>query len=434
MKHFKIDRPWFWIIAIALHALFFGKQLFFGTTLLQDSKEYLFAAENLIQHHTLYAWDLNQPYNAIWLTKRPILYPLILSLFKLLSCGNNGVFLFFLLLAQNLASLFSLKLAETILKKYAELKDYKYVLFFLLLTPAQAIYANLIMSEIWLELVLILILHFLLVQKDNTQKILWLSGLCILAMSLKPVMILMAFCLPLYCLWKFKFWEILQPLLVGLLPIVFLSSVTLINGERTGYAHYSSITNINLLKYNAYTLLMHEKGTTYADSVIDAIQSKAALQPSFRVEQQFTKMEGQRIVMAHWSAYVYLHIRGMLFCFLDPGRFDITQFFGLEHRSNLLYETNKKNNFKAILSVFMNPAGVFLLLVFVANIIKGLLVLKFIFSKTISSGFKIILLFIPAYIVFLTGPIGSSRFAMPFFPILMIILLISLSKQKSKVL
>jgi hypothetical protein len=168
--------------------------------------------------------------------------------------------------------------------------------------------------------------------------------------------------------------------------------------------------------------------------VFDAIQSKAALQPSFRVEQQFIKMEGQRIVRDHWSAYVYLHIRGMLFCILDPGRFDITQFFGLEHHSNLLYEMNKKNNFKDILSVFLNPAGVFLLLIFLTNIIKGLLVLKFIFSKTISSGFKIILLFIPGYLVFLTGPIGSSRFAMPFFPILLIILLISISQQKSDVL
>jgi len=423
----------FWMVAIGLHCLFFLIQVLGPTTMLQDSKEYLFAADNLLNTHQLYCWNLNETFNPDYLTKRPFLFPSILALLKLLSFGNFKLFVVILLILQNLISLFNLKLMLKFVFHFTEKLNFKMALILLILTPAQIIYANLIMSEIWLQLVIMLTLNYFLFYRDNPKWQFIGSLLCIAGMALKPVYIFWVLLFPLFTIYNNRKKMRLKLIGITLLPLLFFVFTLQWNEQRTGMKQYSSISTINLFHYNAYTLLIHEKGVYKADSIIDDISLRASQQNAYKQQQVFKNNAANALIKANLGAYFYLHMRGVVLCVLDPGRFDITQFFHLPHTQNLVYESSKKNNLNALLNSFINPLGLILIGLLIFNFIKLLIAIRFVFLKGISIANKFLMLLFPIYILMLTGPIGSSRFAMPIMPIYLGIILISLSAKKKEV-
>ena len=423
----------FWIIAIGLHCLFFLIQVLGPTTMLQDSKEYLFAADNLLNAHQLYCWDLSETFNPDYLTKRPFLFPSILALIKFLSFGNSKLFVIILLILQNLISLFNLKLMLKFVFHFTEKFNFKMAIILLILTPAQIIYANLIMSEIWLQLVIILTLNYFIFYRDNPKWQFIGSLLCIAGMALKPVYIFWVLLFPLFTIYNNRKKMRLKLIGFTLLPLLFFVFTLQWNEQRTGMKQYSSISTINLLHYNAYTLLIHEKGIHKADSIIDDISLRASQQNAYKQQQVFKNNAANALIKANLGTYFYLHMRGVVLCVLDPGRFDITQFFHLPHTQNLVYESSKKNNLNALLNSFRNPLGLILIGLLIFNFIKLIIAIRFVFLKDISIANKFLMLLFPIYILMLTGPIGSSRFAMPIMPIYLGIILISLSAKKQEV-
>lgn len=432
-----MNRKYFWPLIIALHLLFMGKQLLFENSLLQDSKEYLFAAHNLRESHTLYAWDLDEAYNPGWLTKRPFLYPTILALAGYASCGSGSLFLFITYLLQNLCSLLSISLALKIAKRYRDPLPPVYSVLFLLLSLSQMIYANLIMTEIWLQLCLVVIAYLLLVKPFTQRTILYTSLLLIASMALKPVMMFTAFCFPVYYLLRaFRKLKVVT-MLVALLPLLFYFSSCKVNEVRTGYYHYSSISNYNLLHYNTYAMLLNKYGMHAADSMVDSITAGSLRKPSYASQQIFVKQQCTELIKGHFWLYTYLHVRGMALCLLDPGRFDITQFFGLPHTENLIYETNQQNRIGKIIGIFANPPGILLLVLMLFNLYKIYILLRFCFrsrssNPSLSAHDKLLILFFPVYILFFTGPIGTSRFAMPFIPFVLLAFLLVAGRRKNK--
>jgi hypothetical protein len=418
-----LDKRRFWILIIGFHALFFGKQLFFGHSMLQDSKEYLFAAENIIHHHTLYAWDLDTAYNTNWLTKRPFLYPGILAAVKMLSFGSRPFFFFLIYLLQNLASLFCLSLIMKIASRYLQNINYTHAALFLLFSVSQVIYANLVMSEIWLQLCMVSIVYLLLMRPANTRILLYTGLLLIAGMSLKPVLIFTAFCFPIYYILsafrnlRYKY------LLITFLPLLFYFSICKVNERRTGYFHYSSISNINLLHYNTFSMLLYQYDQQKADSIVDKINFDARQQGSYAAQQVYIRKACAGLIRKNLLLYTWLHIRGAIYCVLDPGRFDFTQFFNLPHQKNLIYETNKKGILDNIIRLFFNPLGILLGCLFIFNIFKICVILRFTFSRIIMRPIRYIILFFPVYILFFTGPIGTSRFYMPFIPLVFLMFL-----------
>ncbi|MEZ4804142.1 MAG: hypothetical protein R2852_01270 [Bacteroidia bacterium] len=423
-----MDKNRFWIILIVVHLLFFSKQMFIGNSLIQDSKEYLFAANNIIEHQTLYAWNLNHAFNADWLTKRPILYPLILAILKILSFGSSYIFYFLIYALQNIISLASIYLCLKITEHFKIKVNWWKATLFMVLCVSQFIYANMIMSEIWLQFTLISILYFSLTRSLNTKTTGILVFLIIAAMSLKPVMIFATLAMPfvfIFICMKSGNWV---RLFIVFIPLLFFLSVSAINKERTGYFHYSSISTINLLHYNTYSVLMHEYGQKTADSIIDNIHTRAQIMSSYSEEQMEIQKSCKTQLFEHIGTYTFLHFRGILFCLMDPGRFDFTQFFNLTHKQNLLYESNKEGGIFRILKSFQNPLGILLMGLLLFNLYKIFLWIKFITSKHFKWGTKLLLLAIPIYILGLTGPIGTSRFFMPLIPFIFLIFLL-VSKQ-----
>lgn len=420
----------FWFLVIGIHCCFLLLQLLGQTTILQDTKEYLFAADNLIHAGQLYAWDLNETLNYDYFTKRPILFPSILAFFKLLSFGNFKVFLCLLLIVQNFISLLNIHFLLKFVFHFTKKINYNLAFALLILTPAQVIYANLIMSEIWLQLVIMLLLNYFLFHRQNSKWHLIAALLCIAGIALKPVFVFWIILFPLLIFYFNRKTLNIQIIGIGLLPAIYLFIAFQWNENRTGAYQYSSISTINLLHYNAYTVLIHEKGVAQADSIIDKITFNANLLKTYGEQQTYKEKAAKMIINANLGTYLYLHLRGQLVCLLDPGRFDITQFFNLPHRQNLLYESHQKNNQYSIIKSFLNPLGLFLIGLLLVNCIKLVLAFRFLFKKGLQGYYKFLLLIFPVYLIALTGPLGSSRFAMPILPIYCTIVLISLSTIK----
>lgn len=423
-----MNRKSFWIILASVHALFFLKQVLVYNSLLQDSVEYLFAADNLMQKGTLYAWNLNFAFNADWLTKRPFLYPSILIAFKSISFQSNTLFFILIYLAQNLISLnnirLSLKLADRFNPGFSHLK----ALLFMLLSLSQVIYANLIMCEIWLQACFIGITYILLTHPNGNRKFLYIALLMMAAMALKPVFMPAAILFPILMILAFRKQLKVSYLSIALLPLLFAQISSVINEKRTGYRQYSSISTINLIHYNTYIMLMSEYGTQKADSLVDDIKLRTRGM-SYADRQEFITDECKTLIKQHLGRYTYLHLRGIAFALADPGRFDFTQFFNLAHKGNLIYQTNQKGMLGKVLQSFLNPLGLWLMLILLFNLFRVYKAIDFLFQKRYAWPFKLLIMAIPTYILALTGPIGTSRFFMPLVPIALLVFLLSLRPQ-----
>ncbi len=418
----------FWLLIISFHALFFLKQIFFGNSLLQDSREYIYAADNIITYKTLYAWNLQDSFDNNWLTKRPFLYPSILAVAKLATFGHEKPFFILVYALQNLASLLSVFLALRIARRFTLRINRFHAFLFVLFSPAQAIYANMVMSEIWLQLCMVTVVYILLLFPRNTRSTFYIALLLIAGLSLKPVLLFTVFLLPLYYLITSYKAIRFKHLALTFLPLLFYFSACKVNERRTGYFHYSSISNINLLHYNTYSMLLNRHGMTKADSIVDAIRAEARLQGDYKEQQQYIRQACTKLVGNDIILYAWLHLRGAALCLLDPGRFDLTQFFGLPHKTNLIYETNKEGGLKRIWQSFMNPLGVVLAVLLLFNLFKIYVIGRFAFSRILTVKTKLTLLFFPLYILFFTGPIGTSRFYMPLIPFVLIMLLLNAKK------
>jgi hypothetical protein len=300
----------------------------------------------------------------------------------------------------------------------------------MLLSVSQLIYANFIMCEIWLQATFIGITFLLLTHENSFKKFLYISLLLIAAMSLKPVVMPAAVIYPIILLIAFNKKTKISYFLISLLPVFFTYTSSLINESRTGYRQYSSISTINLLHYNSYVMLMQTYGTHKADSIIDNIKLQTRGM-SYSDRQSFIENSCKKLIGDHLATYTYLHLRGVVFALIDPGRFDFTQFFHLAHKSNLIYQTNQKGTFGKILQSFMNPLGFLLILILMFNLFRLIKAIDFLFQKRYSWPFKLLVFSIPVYILALTGPIGTSRFFMPLIPIALLIYLLSTKPQSS---
>lgn len=413
---------------IGLHAAFMFKQIFFGNSLLQDSREYLYAADNLLNHQTLYAWNLNHAYNPDWLSKRPPLYPLILALFRLLSAGSETLFLLLLYTVQNALSILSLRMGLQILKATGgKLQPWK-IWLYVSLSFAQFIYANMVMCEIWLQFCITAFVWLFVQRHGQARKWLLAALLLTAGTALKPVLMFACLLFPLfYLLLEIKQFKA-TVFALCLIPALFVAGISAWNQKRSGYFHYSSISGINLLHYNTYSLLMYKYGSRYADSTVDDIKTRARLLKHYAAGQVLIKHECANIIRKHLPVYAYLHIRGMLFCLVDPGKFDLTQFFGLPHTRNMLYASNQPGLKDKLALYFSGVVGVFLGILIHFHLLRLFLLLRFIFSRRFRLVLRAGLLIIPLYVVFLTGPIGASRFLMPLIPLLMAMCLAAAGK------
>jgi len=426
----------FTIGLIFIHLLFFifavynNNYYFAGLKFeITDSFQYLTEAKNIVEQGVFYCGDLNKPINFDFYTLRPPIYPLFLSLFYLFKAP-----LFVIIFFQNIISITSIYLVRKTLFLFNYKTKYDVIFVILLaLTPSQFIYANTIFSEVVFQFFIVLMLRnaLLFIYFKEKKYLIWYSLALILAAFTKPVMYLFIFPSLIYMLflsYKIKKWH---PVILSILPVFAILLMLSWNYKRTNKYQYSSIQTINLLNYNTRLFLMSKKGYAYADKFIDSIHNNADEIQDYAKRTTYLNTASQNILSNNFIGYGFYHLKGSILATLDPGRYDISNFFLLNTKNvkqkGILYHINNGGIFsvlKFLINTYSIPLLLFLGLILFLNVFKLLSLVLFVFNKRINLNFKIIVLGLLLYIILLAGPVGASRYFMPLVPLIIGVILI----------
>ncbi len=395
--------------------------IFSGNIQMADSVEYLVQAENLFQYGSRCSVPLIEGNcDPLYLTKRPPVYPLFAGLFMWL-----GAPVFILLIFQNLLSLFNIYVMVRLMREW-KVGGIAIALGLSLINITQFIYANVLMSELLLQ-TWFLLLVFCISKYFSSGKsgFVGLAALTlVLAMLTKPVAYPLSVLFAGFFLWRAVRERTAIGGLWAVIPLVTVIAYSGWNEQQTGYRHFSSIQNINLVDYNTNFFLRSTYGVEVADSVLREIYTGVEDFETFEEKQVFLRKQSTDILSNHLIAYGWWHFRGAMRGFFDPGRFDLYNFAGIEGETEegLLYKLNEEGIGAALNHLLKGPGFLtFLLFVtFLFNTVIFFSWLGILLVKRLPAYQLALILFLPIYVAFATGPLNASRFMLPVLPFLLI--------------
>ena len=418
---------WVWLVLVVAHALALGWALYARAWDFPDSGRYSQAAANLRLHGELYArpWPASPPKGqAIQeFTIRPPGYPLAVMIFDK---GQREPVL--LLLLQNLLSVLNLAVVLQWWGRRVRPTRRQWVgaLALLLTFPGQFIYANAVMSELLLQAVVLVMmgagLYFI-----ETKANKWWALACAAsaaALLIKPVFYPMAWvgaAAGVCAAWR---WKRSLLALVGALPVLVVGLYMGWNWQRTGYFHFSSISEINLLHYNAAGVMRQVRGAQAEEQWVAAVLRQADAQPTFAARQTVIRRSATAVLRANAGQYAVQHAVGMAAFFLDPGRFDISQFLRVAppKGGGLLAQSRAGGLARALAQL---PGALLGLLAFLTLANAGRLALaargfwQLGRSVTTLRYGRWLAVGIIGYVALLTGPLGAARFMVPVWPLML---------------
>ena len=425
---------WVWAVLGLLHAAGFAWTLHSGRWNFPDSERYRQAAVNLVEQRQLYArpWPASAPHGQAVqeFTIRPFGYPVVLA-----CLGSDQKCPWLVLLVQGCISF---SILGWLLNWWARVaiplpRHWLGAMGLIVGFPAQVVYANAVMSELWLQVTLFVVVTNILFQyKTGRERYGWGAAVAIVAaLLLKPV------CYPLALVWLvgegWVAWKHRRTSLVlaALLPLVVVISYMRWNEQRTGYFHFSSIAEINLLHYNAAGVVRRLQGVQVEEAWVARVLRTANARTDFATRQRFIQRQADSVLLAHPFVYAGQHLLGMGTLLLDPGRFDICEFLGLSllPGGGLLALVRAEGWLHALRHL---PMGLLLLLtgltvgngVRLGMAINGLRRLRHGPSHWRLAGWLAV--GIIGYLALLTGPLGAARFLVPAWPLLLGLALLGL--------
>ena len=425
---------WVWAVLLLVHAVGFAWTIDKEAWNFPDSGRYRQAGLNMRKQGQLYAraWPTEVPRGQAVqeFTIRPPGYPVILNVL-----GSSQGSPWLALLFQNALSLLAL---GTVLRWWARTaqptgRHWLGAVGIVLLFPAQLIYANAVMSELWLQVCLLGAVGSALLFSITERLRYFVGGAAAigLALLLKPV------CFPLAAItaaaagwlaWKRKRGVLL---LVGMLPVLVAGLYMRWNEQRTGYFHFSSIAEINLLHYNAAGVVRQLDGPAAEENWVAGVLRGANAQPDFAARQRLIQHQADSVILAHPFVYGRQHLMGMGAFLLDPGRFDISAFLGLQPLpgGGLLTQVRAVGWLAAMARLPLGMLAVLGLLTLV-NVVRLLLAVRGFVSLRhgpvewrVARWLAVGLL---GYLALLTGPLGAARFLVPAWPLLLGLALLGL--------
>ena len=406
----------FGIIA-SLFLVFYFLRLCSGIFKIADSFEYLSTSETLKKG--MFFIQSNDFMNAEAATKRPILYPIFLLVNSMV---NIKVVIF-------IQTLFGILNTYMILKCIEKLKItiHNYIILIVLFTPSIFIYTQLIMSE-WLVMTLVLVMTYTFLYEFTKKRFLLIQILTILLALTKPVFFPIIYFNFIYFaifLYRKKIFS-----LYLFFPVIFLFSYLKINEYKTGYTHFSSIENINLIDYNLYYYKSFTESQEIADKWRNSVYEKGKQIPTYAARNRYYKETATEEIKSNLWGYSVYHfftsIRGMI----DPGRFDVMTFFKKEDGKQGFIEI--LNNNKTMAS-FLNQQNLWIIVIlipiFIMQLLKFFCFCTFVYqNKYHLFSFRFYPILILILYIFLTGPVNCSRLMMPLQGLMIIITLHQLNK------
>ncbi|MGI8893954.1 MAG: hypothetical protein ACR2GN_10935 [Bacteroidia bacterium] len=424
MEETKISKKFFissLVILAVMHLGFLFYAVRHEAFLTKDSHEYLQQAENLKEGYGWYSGDLNDPHQPHLESRRPPLYAFFISLTDVLF--KNIVFI---LITQNLLSLLNFATLFYLLLHFKFDQKIIGLLFLpLLFFPSQFIFSNMIMAEILFQTTIFWAFFFMIffLLRGNFMLLVLHSIFLSLAILTKPVLYL--FWLPEIFWFVFLFFRkkvAIPQVSISLIPLLTVIILSLYNEKKTGYFHYSSMKETNLMSYNAYQTLRLNYTAEEAKNILDSVHTQSISESSnFKQQSENFQRSAVEIIKNNLSGYLFLQLKGMINFFIDVGRHDMFLFFYedfQESETGISYYYDK-DGIQGVLNYLkqFNPLLIFYsTLILFINIIMLLALLFFIFNKNVSPEIRLFTILLIFYIAFVTGLIGSARFRVPVYP------------------
>ncbi len=421
MKKFIYREKAFVAGTLVLHLIWFLVSLWIGNMHTGDSAEYEQQALNLREHGSLYAWYWNQPVDNDYHTWRPPVYGSFIFLCKTISSSN-----YFFLFLQNLFSIGScVLLLYQCLRLPIQVNPRWWILAGTALYPSWFMIANSISADTLFLFVLMAAFTCFQEFLHSQRSIYFIAYnlLLILALFTKPALVYfwipnLVFCGYLYLCQRKKIL-----LLAPLLFPVMVAGWCARNEQVTGYWHFSSVSHINLVYYNANYPLMRKFGNDYADSVSAAILREADRQPTYAKRAHYIEEKSIGIIRQYPIDYAYWHLKGMVLLFLEPGRSDWIHYFNApppdDGSFSLAMDQKGLAGFWLYAQQFSLPMLLLMGILSCWNL--GLLILS---VWGLWKGRKIpyvqflILFFI--YITVITGVVGCARYRLTVYPVMLL--------------
>lgn len=415
-------KEWLFIAFISFVAIiFYCLRLYSGNFFLTDSEEYLNTSKAILDG----SYFLKTPENELvqMATKRPFLYPLFLTIQFFFNIES-------ILFIQTLATILSCYLLVQCLKKlHTTLNPFLYII--TSLSTSLFIYSNLIMSE-WLCLLLFTFLAFVLLHTFNTKRFVIIQIITILLAATKPVFFpLIYFNFIYFSVYFFRKKTFSYALF---LPSLFLVCYLSLNNYKTGYSHFSSIENINLIDFNLYYFKSNKESKEIADRWKDTVYQENAKYTTFKEQSIFLNKVGQNEIRKNLFSYSWYHFYTSLRGMFDPGRFDIMTFLKKEDgKQGFLEMLNSKKPLTSIISTKQVWLYILLSGIIIINFFKIILFFYYFISnrKKTTSLINYLFLLIVLYIL-LSGPVNCSRLMMPMQLVIICFALKHYNEYKSK--
>lgn len=414
-------------LVIVLHLGAFCYRATIGPAETPDSTEYMLCAQNAANGLGFQANVPGEPFQEELVSRRPMGYPILIYLLGQSKTATIAI--------QTVFSLATILLCFAFLKRETNsTQALNLALAGFLATPAQVIYSTSMMSEIpfqfFLTATFISIYMFF-----NTRISLW--AICsAIALSIgfliKPVLFPFAFLYLIigatYVIRSKRFKLIPIPLI----PVIVIFAIAYHNYVLTNTFEVSSIKSQNLLDVNAALVLNQAIGSEEASETIDSLETVAEQIKDYSLRQKFRQDQAISIFMKYPFITAYQYGKGMLLFLMDPGRFDLATYFGLDTNKGFMYTmaSQDKNAIAAVFSTMPIGLWVLLFIVFAFNIAKIALFIYFLRSKAVAISLKIVLSTGILYIMAVSGPLGVSRYALPVVPMLLIGAAIGFAQDK----
>ncbi|MDB4162102.1 hypothetical protein N9772_07030 [Bacteroidia bacterium] len=371
---------------------------------LNDTIEYQYAADNLLKNNILYGGNPNQPVDFRLYSKRTLGYPV----FLLFQQQNEHLVLMSSVLLYVLLFFLGLHILSLFIRKKAAFLSY--ILLFLL-HIAFTVHTTFQMADLLVAAaVTSIVLVYYSPNTTTYQKVFYISLLWGLGLFLKPVFLPSLLLIPVILIYlkrvtaKWHYWL--------LVPLAVWTTGCAVNYSSSGVFEYSSISTINLGQYNAKLTVANMDGVDAASNFAhsEAFSIPRTL-PQYVHYKQGVRKEAITAVQDNPLAYAKVHLAGMIKMVLDPGRFEIYTFFGMNDHKVSLTELLYSGDWDRVEEVMCKNKVV--LFAFLALLFVGILrvVLVSFSLKRVKEIF--FMLCITTYFVVITGPVGAARFMLP---------------------
>lgn len=404
------------ISIIAVYLILLIARVASGNFYLVDSFEYISIAKK-IQAFTFFEQDAAFSI----FSKRPIVYPLFLSLLIY-------VHPFVVLLVQSIIGCISVLILFRVLNDFG-VKPNKWFLAFFVLTPSLVIYTQLFMSE-WLIFFFLSTLFYLLTRKEFSKKNFALIQLITLFLAFtKPVFYpliylnLLFFSVYFIKIKKFSFWLFV--------PIIVLQLYFSFNEKTSGFKYFSTIENINLINYNLYYFKSTTQSAEVADAWIDSVYSPQYELLNAKQQNEYLKNMAYTEIKSNLFSYSSYHVMTAVRGIFDPGRFDLMTFFKKEDgKQGFLEIFSGKKPLSDLFTNKLSYVYVLLIPIGLANLLKLFYACTFFLTRRLDVRLYYLIATLLMYVL-LTGPVNCSRYMMPLQGILIVFAVLGMKLKKS---